>query len=181
MKRALNLVDGAISRIEFLLIAVLSISALVLGTAQVVLRYVFNMGFTWSEAVFVLMTVAAMLFGGSRAVREDGHVRVDLLPQFAPAGVQTALRILRYLITFALCAFFLYAGLQYVLFTHSMGIVSPASNLPVWATYLIVPITMGFFCLRYVILLLREASGEETGRPEFSEAARVAAQQEAGE
>lgn len=181
MKRALNLVDGAISRIEFVLIAVMSISALVLGTAQVVLRYAFNTGFTWSEAIFVLMTVAGMLFAGSRAVRDDGHVRVDLLPQLAPPRVQAALRILRYVITFALCALYLYAGLQYVVFTRSMGIVSPASNLPVWITYLIVPATMGFFCLRYVILLLREASGEETGRSEFSEAGHLAARQEAGE
>ncbi|ESR23736.1 TRAP transporter small permease [Lutibaculum baratangense] len=181
MKTALNLVDTILSRIEFVVIAVLSVAALVLGTAQVVMRYAFNTGYTWSEAVFVLMTVAAMLFAGSRAVREDGHVRVDILPLLMPQRVQTVLRILRYVVSLSLCAFFAYAGLQYVVFTKSMGIVSPASNLPVWMTFLIVPVTMGFFCARYVILLLREAGGEETGRPEHSEAARVAAAQEPGE
>lgn len=167
MKRAINLFDGLVSRIEFLVIAVFSVAALVLGTAQVVMRYVFNTGFIWSEAVFVLMTVAAMLFAGSRAVRDDGHVRVDLLPQLLPRRVQTVMRLLRYLATFALCAFFAYAGYQYVVFTRSMGIVSPSSGLPVWTVYLIVPITMGFFCIRYVLLLLREAGGENTERSEI--------------
>lgn len=81
----------------------------------------------------------------------------------------------------ALCAFYAYAGLQYVIFSKPMGVVSPASNLPLWITFLLVPITMGFFCARYMILLLREAGGEETGRPEQSEAARIAARMEPGE
>src|SRR3546814_7247247 len=89
------------------------------------MRYVFNTGFTWSEAIFVLLTIAAMLFGGSRAVRDDGHVRVDLLSPFMPPAVQTALRLLRYLAALALCGFFAWGGVQYVLFTRSMGIVSP--------------------------------------------------------
>lgn len=176
MRPVLNTIDTILSRIEFLIIAVFSVTALALGTAQVVLRYVFNTGFTWSEAIFVLMTVAAMLFAGSRAVREDGHVRVDLLAQIMPTGAQKMMRLLRYLISLALCAFFLYAGYEYVQFTHMMGTVSPESHLPHWVIFLLVPITMGFFCLRYVILLLREASGEETGRSEFE-----TARQEAGE
>ncbi len=181
MKTALDLLDTILSRIEFAIIAVLSVAALALGTAQVVMRYVFNTGYTWSEAIFILMTVAAMLFGGSRAVREDGHVRVDLLPQLMPTSIQTVLRLLRYVIALALCGFYVYAGIQYVLFTKTMGIVSPDSGLPVWVVFLLVPVTLGFFCLRYVILLSREASGEETGRPEQSEGARVAAMQEPGE
>ena len=71
MRALLNFIDAMFSRVEFFIIAVLSVAALALGTAQVVMRYAFNTGFTWSEAIFVLMTIAAMLFGGSRAVRED--------------------------------------------------------------------------------------------------------------
>lgn len=181
MRRALDALDSALSRLEFLTIAILSIAALVLGTAQVVLRYVFNTGFTWSEAIFVLLTVSAMLFGGSRAVRDDGHVKVDLLPQLLPGPARKVLRLARYLAALALCGFFAWAGARYVGFTYMMGIVSPATELPVWAVFLLVPITMGLFALRYLILLAREAGGEETGRSGRSEAALAVAEREAGE
>ena len=103
-------------------------------------------------------------------------MRVDLLPQLVSPGIQKVMRLVRYLASLALCGFFAYAGYRYVLFTYGMGIVSPKSNLPVWAVFMLVPVTMGFFCLRYVILILREAHGEETGRPEFSQAAREPAE-----
>lgn len=174
MRRMLDKLDSALSGVETLAVAALSIAALMLGTAQVVLRYAFNTGFTWSEAIFVLLTVAAMLLAGSRAVRDDGHVRVDLLPQVLPRPARTALRLLRYAVSLALCGFLAWAGVKYVLFTRSMGIVSPASELPVWVTYLLVPLAMGLFALRYVMLLLREAGGEETGRRDGHDAVREA-------
>lgn len=166
MKRILDQLDAALSRAEHWIIAVFSVAALIIGTAQVVMRYVFNTGFHWTEAIFILFTIAAMLFAGSRAVRDDAHVKVDILPQLLPRPVQKILRVFRYVVSGALVSIFCWAGLQYVLFTHNMGIVSPTSGLPIWVIYTMVPVTMGAFGLRYLILLAREAGGEETGASE---------------
>ena len=68
--------DRYLVKAENLLIAVPSLVGLGIGTMQVVLRYVFNTGVEWSEAVFVLSTVSAMRMVGVRVVREDKHVRV---------------------------------------------------------------------------------------------------------
>lgn len=173
MKPILDFVDRLLSRVEYVVIAVFSLAALALGTAQVVMRYVFNTGFVWTEAIFVILTVSAMLFAGSRAVRDDAHVKVDLLPQLLPQKAQTVLRLIRYVASLGLCAVFVVGGFQYVTFTRSMGIVSPSSNLPVWTIYLIVPVTMGLFCIRYILLLLREAGGENTGHTEADEVRRA--------
>ena len=48
------------------------------------------------------------------------------------------------------------------------------SELPVWITFLLVPVAMGLFALRYVMLLLREAGGERTGSRDFHETGREA-------
>ncbi|WP_272939475.1 hypothetical protein [Palleronia aestuarii] len=37
------------------------------------LRYLFNTAFHWTKAIFVLLPVPAMFYGGSRAVSNDAH------------------------------------------------------------------------------------------------------------
>ena len=166
MKRWLDRVDVALAVAESGLIAVLAIGAFALGTMQVVLRYAFNTGFSWAEAVFVLLTVAAMLVAGSRAVREDAHVRVDLLPMLAPPRVRRLLHLLAHLASFALCAWFAYAGAQFVGFAHMMETASPDTGFADWVVWLVVPITMGMFCVRYLIRILRTLRGEDVPPPE---------------
>lgn len=154
MRRFLDVLGGMISVAEAILIAGLSFAGLAIGTMQVVLRYAFNTGYAWSEAAFILLTVTAMLMAGSRAVREDAHVRVDLLPMLVPHRVQQALQIFAHAATFALCGYFLYAGLQYVQFSKMMDTASPDTGLKDWVVWLIIPIAMAFFCLRYAIRII---------------------------
>lgn len=162
MQRLITRIDRLLTGTEFLIIAVLSLAALFIGTAQVVLRYVFNTGYTWSEAVFVVLTVAAMLFAGSRGVRDGAHVKVDILPQMLPSTPRKVLHIVSYAVSLALCAFFAIGGYLYVRFVHMLGTVSPASEMPDWLVYLIVPVTMAAFAVRFLILIVRELRGEDT-------------------
>lgn len=159
MKRIGQFADKALSSIEGIIVLVCIGTALFIGCAQVILRYVFNTGFHWSEAVFVLFTVTAMLFAGSRAVRDDRHIRVDVLPRLLPYRWRLAMAFLADLVAGLLCAYFAYCGLRFVLFLNLMGTRSPETGLPDWITYLLVPITFGFFTLRYIQSLRRTARG----------------------
>lgn len=144
-------VDTALRRTENLLIAVLSLAALVLGTMQVVLRYLFNTGFHWNEAVFVLATVTAMLAAGSRAVRENAHVRVDIVATLVPGSVSRWLDLLAYLAAFLLCAFYVYCGALFVQFAWMMGTVAPDTGLADWMVFSVMPLALLMFCLRYLL------------------------------
>ena len=161
MKRWLDRLDSAMAVAETVLIALLSIGAFAVGVVQVVLRYGFNTGFSWAEAVFVLMTVAAMLVAGSRAVAEDAHVRVDLVPMMSPPPIRRLLQLTAHLLSFALCAYFFYAGTQFVGFAHMMETASPDTGFADWVVWLVVPITMGGFCLRYAIRIIRTIRGDD--------------------
>lgn len=159
MKRLLHGISDTLSVIEAVLIGVFSIAGLAVGTMQVVLRYVFNTGFPWSESIFILLTVTAMLMAGSRAVRDDAHVRVDLVPMLATPGIRKFLQILGHVITFALCAYLLYAGIKYVQFAKLMDTAAPDTGIKDWIIWLVIPIAMGAFCIRYairIILALRD-------------------------
>lgn len=135
--------------------------ALAIGTAQVVLRYAFNTGVHWSEAYFILFTVMSMLFAGSQAVRDDKHVGIDVLPGLLPKRPRKILRALATFASLMLCAYFAYCGLRYVLFLEQMGTIAPDTGLPDWVLYLLVPVTLGAYTLRYLIRLSDMAHGTE--------------------
>jgi TRAP-type C4-dicarboxylate transport system permease small subunit len=179
MTMFLSRLDRLLSILESVVIGSLTMIALGLGTMQVVLRYVFNTGFHWSEAAFMLFTVTAMLFAGSRAVRDDKHVRVELLAMALSDRWNQRMNIVSHTASLALCGYFIYCGVLYVLFAHMIDSVSPETGIPDWITYLLVPLTMGLFSVRYIIRIVRAARGEdilmtsrETGAMAVEEAPR---------
>ncbi len=161
--RYLALLDKALAYVETGVIVLLSGVALGLGVMQVVLRYVFNTGFPWTEAVFVTLTIWAMLFGGSRAVRDGVHVRVDVLAVVLPRAGARILDLIGMLASLALTSFFFYCGLQYTRFVHQMGIRDIETNIPDAVTYGIVPITMAAFAIRYVLLIVEWVRNPDAG------------------
>ena len=146
----LNL-DQALARIENTLIVALSLLALGLGVMQVILRYVFNTGFEWNEALFVLTTITAMLAAGIRAVREDRHISVDIVHEWIPSRISVVLRHLAALSALALCVYLSWCGWQYVGFAKMMGTASPETGFKDWAVYSIMPTALALFSLRYVL------------------------------
>jgi C4-dicarboxylate transporter DctQ subunit len=162
-------VDDALSALESALIGGVTLLAFVIGAGQVMLRYVFNTGFEWSEGWFVMLTVAAMLMAGSRAVREDAHVRMDLLAQHVGPGARKALTLFAHACTLALCLYFAVAGYAFVTFSYEMETVSPETGVADWMVWLIIPFTMGAFCLRYLLMMLDVWSDRPTAHKEIRE------------
>lgn len=161
MAEVLSRIDRILSVIETIVIAGFTFAALAIGTMQVFLRYAFNFGFHQSEAFFTLFTIIAMLFAGSRAVRDDKHVRVELLAMIVSAPVRRALAIASHGAALLLCAYFAFCGLLYVQFAHMIETVSPDTGIPDWVTYSLVPVVMGLFALRYVVRIIRALRGED--------------------
>ena len=171
MRTLLNAIDTLFSWIENVMIIALMAVATVLGLLQVVLRYIFNTGIAGLETWFILATTAAMLLAGTRAVRDDKHVRVELLSLMASERMRALLQIASNLLGFALCAFLFYACYSYTLFTRMMETVSLETGLPDWQISLIATTTLGMFAIRYLIRLIRSLVGEDVPLHAVSEAA----------
>lgn len=171
MKTVLDVLDKALSIIENVLIILLMLVALALGIVQVVMRYVFNSGIGGLEMYFILATSAAMLLAGSRAVRDDKHVRVELLSLMVSRRGQNVLQVVSNVLGLALTSFLFYACITYTEFAHMMETVSLETGLPDWQISLIATVTLGMFALRYVIRLIRSLMGDDIplhGLPEVS-------------
>ncbi|MBT5033044.1 MAG: TRAP transporter small permease [Rhodospirillaceae bacterium] len=147
------------------IIASFATTALGLGVMQVVLRYVFNTGFHWAEALFTTLTIWAMLIAGSRAVRDGIHARVSIFEVVLPKMAIRACNLLSMLASLTLCSFFFYCGILYTQFVHQMGIASMETNVPEAINYAIVPLAMGAFSLRYIILIVEALKDPTTLDP----------------
>ncbi|MCA2012176.1 TRAP transporter small permease [Cereibacter sphaeroides] len=161
-ERLARAIDRLLDWTEQLFIGALSLAALTLGTMQVVLRYVFNTGFEWNEAVFVLCTVSAMLMAGARGVRENAHVRVDVIHMLVGPMTSRMLDLFAYAASLTLCLFYFYCGYLFVGFAKMMDTASPDTGFKDWAVYSIMPVAMLLFSLRYLLKIRAVLLGRET-------------------
>jgi len=146
--------DNALARFESVLMIGMFTIAFFLGVMQVVLRYVFNAGFHWNEAIFVLFTLTAVLVGGSRAVRDGIHARVEVVTDLLPEKSVHILNLFALFSSLLLCGLYVYCGFLYTKFVHSMGLIGMETQIPESIAFSIVPFTMFLFSIRYVIKMI---------------------------
>lgn len=71
---------------------------------QVVLRYVFKMGFHWSEELARFVNVFMVFIGATVLVYEDSHISVTILDEYLKGNAHKALKLVQYSITALYCA-----------------------------------------------------------------------------
>ena len=152
-----------IDRVETFAMAFFFSAALVVGTATVVARYVFNTGVTWSDQAFVKFTIWAALIGASRAVRDGVHVRVDVILDHLSPAARRPLEVLGLLINIAFCGAMLWAAIGYTDFLMMVGTRNVDSGVQEWIAFLVTPLFLALMCVRYAALLpvaLHSRSGD---------------------
>jgi TRAP-type C4-dicarboxylate transport system permease small subunit len=95
-----------------------------------------------------------MLMAGVRAVREDRHIAVDILPSIVPDFVARKMNLAALLASLALCVFLSWCGWQYVGFAKMMDTASVETGVKDWITYSIMPTAMALFALRYILRII---------------------------
>lgn len=157
--------ERILAAIENVVMGTFMVSAIAVGFMQVVLRYVFNTGFPWTEGILITLTVWAALIGGSRAVRDGLHVRVEVFAESLPSVPRRWVGFAAHLVSFLFCLVLAVCGVLYTRFVWQMGAMSLDAYIPEWAIFAVVPVSMTAFVLRYLQILWRLAAGvEEAGR-----------------
>ncbi len=114
----------------------------VLSNLQVITRYVLpvEMSFVWTEEIARYLFVWCMYIGISWCIREDSHLKVDIIRQIISPE---ALRILEIFISIAIIGFsFVMVYYGYIVFMKQIvfGQKLAASGLPMWLVYLSFPV-----------------------------------------
>ena len=143
--------------IEHTLVGLLGAAALVIALVQVFGRYIDpGSAINWAEEVIVYLAVWAVMLVSSRLVRNDGHVRPDLVLRLLSASSQRWVETFNCLVAVVFTAGMVWYGWQIVALAWLFDQRSSSDlQFPMWIYYLALPAGGALMLVRYVIRLIR--------------------------
>jgi TRAP-type transport system small permease protein len=144
LKKLGKLTNSILNVLMALTLAMMSI--LVFG--NVVLRYVFNSGITWSEEMSRFLFIWMVFLGAIGALRDNDHLGVDILLKKLPLGAKRVVFIISNLIV--LYVLWLLLDGSWKITISNLHSAAPATGLPLAYVYgigIIVSIGMGIIVM----------------------------------
>lgn len=118
------------SAIEEGFICVLLVSMALLVFAEVIARFIFNVGFMWMEELTLTCGAWFVLFGMSYGVKVGAHIGVDAFVKSLPPAAKKITSITAVLVCLSYCAMFFYGSSIYLAKMYDVGLVMEDIHLP---------------------------------------------------
>ncbi|RKO67264.1 TRAP transporter small permease [Desulfofundulus salinus] len=129
-------------------------TGLTLVFVNVLLRYIWGRPQSLLDEFSVYFVVWGTLCGIAVALRNDHHIKVDMVYRLLPLGIRYRVSILAHLIGVGFALFYTFYGYQLV-YTYIMsGQRSTDSQFPLWIVNLVMPISGVMFTARFIEKLL---------------------------
>lgn len=136
--------------LEDALLVTLLVALIVLASSQIVMRNVFETGFTWTDELLRLLVLWLAMAAAIAAARDDRHIAIDVLSRFLDGKKLAAIRVLISLFTAAVCG---------VLAWHAVRFVNEArlfedvllGGFPAWILQAIMPLAFIVMTYRYLL------------------------------
>ncbi len=152
-----------LDRLEEWIVTVMLVAMTVLTFTQVVLRYVFNSGFTWALELTTLFFAVMIFVGIAYGIRVGAHIGIDALVNKLPPGARRVTGIVVVLLCLLYAGIVLYGALVYVSKMRTVGIEMQDLPIPVWMARSILPIGYALLTFRLLQVLWRIVSGQQQG------------------
>ncbi len=149
-----------LKRIDEYLIAFLLAAMTLLTFVQVVMRYVFNSGFTWAVELTTILFAGMIFIGISYGVRVGAHIGVDAVVKLLPPKPRRYTSILAVLFCLIYAGMVIYGSMVYVLKMRSAGIELEDLPIQMWIVRAILPVGFFLLVLRFLPVLWNLISGK---------------------
>jgi C4-dicarboxylate transporter DctQ subunit len=137
-----NIEDGLLGLVLFTMV--------LLASSQVIMRNLFDSGFSWGDPLLRLLVLWLGLMGAMVATRLDRHITVDALLRVLTPGLQRIARILTKLATAMVCGLLAWHSARLVALDYEFQSLVIGS-VPAWVGDLILPIAFAVMMLRLVL------------------------------
>lgn len=122
----------------------------------VVFRYVLNHPLTFVDEIAPIFIVWSTLAGYSIALRNDEHIKMDILySAIKSEKIRYLMDIFSYIAGVLFSAFMMVYGFKAMLMQKAMNRVTQILEIPVWITYVIIPFVGMILVIRYIFLTAR--------------------------
>lgn len=157
---------GLWDRAERTIIGLLGLAALVLALWESLSRHLRpEASIGYAEEVIVYLVIWAAMIASSQLVRNDRHVRSDLIFSIVPARMSRWLEIFNCVAAMVFCAALVWYGSEVVATSRLIDERSSSVlRFPMWLYYATLPAGGGLMLIRYAIRL----TGMITGSDEHS-------------
>jgi C4-dicarboxylate transporter DctQ subunit len=149
-----------LKRLDEWLIAILLAAMTLLTFSQVVMRYVFNSGFTWALEMTTVLFAGMIFIGISYGVRVGAHIGVDALVKLMPNKLRRTVSIVAVLLCLVYAGMVIYGSMQYVLKMKEAGIELEDMAIPMWIVRAILPLGFVLLVLRFLPVLINLITGK---------------------
>jgi TRAP-type C4-dicarboxylate transport system permease small subunit len=156
--------------LEWILILVLGFMV-VLVFGNVVLRYGFNSGITFSEEVSRFLFVWMVFLGAVLTLRDNGHLGVHTLTKMLPLAGKKFCKLISDVTVLACCVLLSIGAWQII--GLNMANIAPISGIPLGVVYMacmFCSVGMGILLLGSIYRLLSGTMTEQEMCPDFDDA-----------
>ncbi|MFA5371424.1 MAG: TRAP transporter small permease [Sideroxydans sp.] len=149
-----------LKRLDEWLIAILLAAMTLLTFSQVVMRYVFNSGFTWAVELTTILFAFMIFIGISYGVRVGAHIGVDALVKLFTPGIRRIVSSVAVILCLVYAGMVIYGSMEYVLKMKKVGIELEDMAIPMWMVRAILPVGFALLALRFLPILYNLVTGK---------------------
>ena len=146
-------IAGLIERIETALIALLVLAMVLLAGAQILLRNLFDTGFSWADPLLRAMVLWTAMLGALAAARDDKHIGLDLLTHFLHGRPKQIARVIALLFAAAVSSAMAWHGWNLVEVDFGAG--TAIAGIPGWVIEAILPVGFALLAIRLAVRAFR--------------------------
>lgn len=119
----------------------------------VIMRYFLNSPKPWVDEISQLLIICGTLIGTSVALRDNHHIKVEMLFDRLPLKARFMVTIFAHVVGLLFSIFLLRYGFELVAFVHKTGQRSVDTGVPLYIVYSILPLMGSLLTMRYVVKL----------------------------
>jgi TRAP-type C4-dicarboxylate transport system permease small subunit len=134
---------------------------------EVLRREIFSYSSIWGEEVVRYAFIYLVWIGASAAVRERGHIRIDVILNYVSPRAKAVLYILGDVVMMIIAVLALFWSLETVAVSAEFGSVSHGLRVSMVWFLLAVPIGFGLMIVRLVQSFVRDVADLRAGRPVY--------------
>ena len=142
-----------LNHLEEWIISLMLLAMTGLTFVQVVMRYVFNSGFTWALELTTVFFAIMIFVGISYGVRVGSHIGVDAVVKLLSPGKRKFFAVLAVLLSLIYVGFVLVGSMEYVLKMKDVGIELEDMPIQRWQVLAVMPLGMALTGFRFLQIL----------------------------
>lgn len=142
-----------VHKLEDWLLFLFTSSIVVFATLQILLRNIFDTGFSWITPMLGVLVFWVGMLGALIATREQGHIKINVLSVYLSSKFKTVSQIITNLFSCIVSLVIAYYAVGFVQLDLD-STTKAFGDVPVWVTEVIMPVTFALMGLRFLFFAI---------------------------